>query len=158
MDNNFYFILLSALIVFFFVITVYSKSQSEQFSQLNSTPTPTPTPNQNENENENSTNVYTLDTRFDYPTKAPVNPIAYKSVILNNIPADKGLFSNQEMIETGYILNENQQSALVNQLETSGGNMELIKIPLQFNDPVNEQLRSQEILITPYNAIKYKNC
>jgi len=150
MDNNFYFILLSALIVFFFVITVYSKSQSEKFSQLIQTPTM--------NQNENSTNVYTLDTRFDYPTKAPVNPIAYKSVILNNIPADKGLFSNQEMIETGYILNQNQQNSLVNQLETSGGNMELIKIPLQFNDPVNEQLRSQEILITPYNAIKYKNC
>jgi hypothetical protein len=26
------------------------------------------------------------------------------------------------------------------------------------NDPYNEQLRSQEILITPYNTIKYKNC
>jgi hypothetical protein len=148
MDDNFYLILLSALLVFFFVISVYSKSKSENFSQLN----------EFSQLDQNQTDIYRLDTRYDYPTQPPVNPIAYKSVILNKVPADKGLFSKQEMIKDGMLLNENEQSTLVNQLETSGGNMELIKIPLQFNDPVNEQLRSQEILITPYNAIKYKSC
>ena len=28
-------------------------------------------------------------------------------------------------------------------------------IPLQMNEPFNEQLRSQEVMITPYNRIKY---
>jgi hypothetical protein len=133
--------------VFFFVITVYSKSQSSSFAELK---TPAAPAQQQE--------IYHLDTRFEYPTQPPVNPIAHQSVVLKTVPVDKGLYSNQQMIETGYILSENQQTPLLNQLETSGGNMELIKIPLQFNDPVNEQLRSQEVLITPYNAIKYKNC
>ncbi len=33
----------------------------------------------------------------------------------------------------------------------------LINIPLQYNDPTREQLRSQPILITPYNRIKYSD-
>jgi len=36
-----------------------------------------------------------------------------------------------------------------------GLSSELINIPLQYNDPTREQLRSQPILITPYNRIKY---
>jgi hypothetical protein len=43
-----------------------------------------------------------------------------------------------------------------NQLYYSGGTTEMIKIPLQYNVPYEpEQLRSQDILITPYNRIKY---
>lgn len=34
---------------------------------------------------------------------------------------------------------------------------ELLQIPLQSNDPYNEPLRTQDILITDYNKIKYGN-
>ena len=31
----------------------------------------------------------------------------------------------------------------------------LVSIPLQYNNPNKESLRSQQILITPYNCIRY---
>jgi len=102
-------------------------------------------------------NINKLDTRYQFPTVPPVNPNIYKSVIVNSVPVESGLFSNQEMIANGYVLGQNENSENdTNQLNYSGGTNQLIKIPLQMNDPFNEQLRSQNILITPYNKIKYK--
>jgi hypothetical protein len=34
-------------------------------------------------------------------------------------------------------------------------NLEVLKVPLQMNDPFDEQLRSQIISVTKYNKIKY---
>ena len=81
------------------------------------------------NENGNNFLLNQLDTRYMYPLLAPVNPIVREATI-----------GPKE--------------------EYSGGYAELLKIPLQMNDPNNsEQLRSQNILITPYNRIKYSsNC
>jgi len=113
------------------------------------------------------TDVYHLDTRFDYPTVPPVNPMAYKTLMTTSIPVEHGLFSTQENIRNGntesYILDQNgqqngQQNGVpsTNQLNYSGGTTQLLKIPLQMNEPYNEQLRTQEVLITPYNRIKYQ--
>ena len=45
-----------------------------------------------------------------------------------------------------------------NLLTYSGGTTELLKIPLQMNEPNSyEQLRSQDVLITPYNRVKYSD-
>ena len=96
--------------------------------------------------------IHRLDTRYRFPTVPPVNPVTYKTMVLNEIPADKDLYSNQEYISE-FILDQNDN--LTNQLNYSGGTTQMIKIPLQMNEPFNEQLRSQEILITPYNRIKY---
>ena len=126
-----------------------------------------------------SQEVYKLDTRSDYPLNPPVNPNIYKAVVLNSVPVSTDLYSNQEIGSTGYILNENESNSSnligtnssnligtnssnligTNQLNYSGGSTQLIKIPLQFNEPYNEQLRTQDVLITPYNKIKYgMNC
>jgi len=106
------------------------------------------------------TDVYHLDTRFNYPTVPPVNPMAYKTIIRTSVPVEHGLFSTQENIKNGYILDQNGQNGLdsTNQLDYSGGSTKLLKIPLQMNEPYNEQLRTQEVLITPYNRIKYDTC
>ena len=99
--------------------------------------------------------VYQLDTRNEYPTVPPVNPVMYNAVLINSIPVDKGLYSQQDPTSFGYNIDENQNIQATNQLEYSGGSTQLLKIPLQMNEPYNEQLRSQDILITPYNKIKY---
>jgi hypothetical protein len=146
------YLIISIVLVFMFFC--YKKTNNTPKSNFNNTTKS----NFSEIKNEDK-QVYHLDTRFEYPTIPPVNPIAYKSLVVNNVPVDKGLYSNQEIGKMGYILDQNNVNVQYNnQLETSGGNMELIKIPLQFNDPYDEQLRTQEILITPYNRIKYKNC
>jgi hypothetical protein len=131
-----YLIILISLVVFFSIITIYLKNKDKfKTKEINSKEQP----------------VYKLDTRYDYPLNPPVNPIAYKSVILNSVPVSKDLYSNEEM--------ESTETMDTNQLNYSGGSTQLIKIPLQFNEPYNEQLRTQEILITPYNKIKYGiNC
>jgi hypothetical protein len=85
-----------------------------------------------------SDNSTPFDSRYKYPLLPPVNTNVMNSVIKNDIP-----FSNPD-------------SGPGNQLVYSGGTNQLIQIPLQYNDPFQpEQLRSQNILITPYNRIKY---
>ena len=150
MDN--YLIILTSLIVFFTIFLFYSKNNDIKQSFQEKLPL------QQDNKKLQQVNVYPLDTRYNFPTKGPVNPNVYNSEIINSLPADKGLYSNQEIINE-YILGQNKDIE-TNQLNYSGGTTEIIKIPLQFNEPYNEQLRSQEILITPYNRIKYSttNC
>jgi hypothetical protein len=91
-----------------------------------------------------SKDIHYLDTRYRYPTLPPVNPNIKKSILLKVIPANSDLYSPLGNI-----------GSPTNQLEYSGGTSEIIKIPLQMNVPYDEQLRSQEILITDYNKIKY---
>ena len=138
-----YLIILAALLSFFCLSIYYSQNNTSTFAN-NSVP------------EQPVKEIYKLDTRYQYPTLPPVNPNIYQAVVLNSVPVEHDLFSNQEMTD-GYILNQNK-NGLTNQLDYSGGTTQLIKIPLQMNEPYNEQLRSQEILITPYNTIKYKNC
>ena len=101
--------------------------------------------------------VYLNDTRYNYPLTPPVNPNVYKTEVINSIPVNTDLYTSQEYSTTDYILDQPTISN-TNQLNYSGGSTQLIKIPLQMNEPFDEQLRSQEILITPYNKIKYGNC
>ena len=77
--------------------------------------------------------------------------------MLNSIPTNNDLYTTQNYSTNDYDLNQPINNN-TNQLNYSGGSTQLIKIPLQMNEPYNEQLRSQEILITPYNKIKYGNC
>jgi len=144
MDN--YLIILTSLIVFFTMYLFYLKNTKQQFAENEKV------------EKVEKGEVYNLDTRYDFPTNSPVNPNVYRTEILNNVPVDRDLYSNQEFIKE-YILDQNRDVE-TNQLNYSGGTTQLIKIPLQMNNPYNEQLRSQEILITPYNRIKYSttNC
>ena len=138
-------IVVVVLIVLFFM----NKSRFTEIKPvLNQQPETAPT---------SSVDVYHLDTRFEYPTVAPVNPMAYKTLKVTSVPVDHGLFSNQENCES-YILDQNNRLPpnTTNQLEYSGGTTQLLKIPLQMNEPYNEQLRTQEVLITPYNRIKYQ--
>jgi hypothetical protein len=138
-----YLILIIAVIVFYFCM----KNRST-FGEMKSTQ-----PESVEKQ------VYQLDTRNEYPTVPPVNPVMYNAVLINSIPVDKGLYSQQDPTSFGYNIDENQNIQATNQLEYSGGSTQLLKIPLQMNEPYNEQLRSQDILITPYNKIKYgTNC
>ena len=133
------------LILILIVVMLYLKCVKQGFSAIDS--------NLNTIPNGKDDEIYRLDTRYRFPTVPPVNPTTYKTILLNEIPVDKDLYSNQEYVE-GYILDQNKNS-ITNQLNYSGGTTQMIKIPLQMNEPFEEQLRSQEILITPYNKIKY---
>ena len=61
--------------------------------------------------------VYHLDTRNEFPTVPPVNPIMYNAVLINSLPVDKGLYSEQDPSSFGYTINENQNIESTNQLE-----------------------------------------
>ena len=143
------------LFIVIVVIAIYCMNKSG-FTSVDQLPVVSPGAEQ--------TDVYHLDTRFNYPTVPPVNPMAYKTIVRTSVPVEHGLFSTQENIKNGYtesyILDQNSQNNLdsTNQLDYSGGSTKLLKIPLQMNEPYNEQLRTQEVLITPYNRIKYDNC
>ena len=102
--------------------------------------------------------VLPLDTRYKFPLLSPVIPLVYSAEILDTIQPSSDLYSSQEGMFN--LLNQ-PQSGKLNELDYSGGKTQLIKIPLQMNEPYNEPLRSQDILITPYNRIKYSvsgNC
>jgi len=88
-----------------------------------------------------------FESRQNYPYNPPVNPNVMNSVIQTVVPSSSDLYAP---------FNEHENVS-TNQLYYSGGTNKLIKIPLQVNDPTDEQLRSQDILITPYNRIKYSS-
>lgn len=144
MDTKLIFILVGVLFVL-----CYCKKKQSKFSKLEQKQ---PLIN---NVKQDPLNVYHLDTRYEYPNTPPVNPIAYKSLLVSSIPVENDLYSTQDYSTEGYLLQQNDVSDSTNQLNYSGGSTQIIKIPLQMNEPYNEQLRSQEIMITPYNRIKY---
>jgi hypothetical protein len=103
----------------------------------------------------NTGDVYSLDTRYYYPYTPPVNPMATQSVLVNQIKASPGLFYTQTATAQNALLDSNTNES-TNELLYSGGDTQLLQIPLQYNVPYQpEILRSQPILITPYNRIKY---
>ena len=153
-----YLIILATLIGFYCIVIFYLKNKKSQFDNtINQQKQPLLN---NVKELQKNENINHLDTRYDYPLTPPVNPNVYKTQIVTVNPANSDLYSTQDYLVNGYALNQNDNLE-TNQLDYSGGSTQLLKIPLQFNEPFNEQLRTQEVLITPYNKIKYNtmgNC
>ena len=146
MDENYktYLSLIVLLLIFYIVIVVYLKNTTQQsFGEV--TPSPSPEPVK-----------VNQDTRYQFPLTPPVNPMIYRTEIINGSVANSDLYTNQDYSSEYKILGDNN-SQDTNQLDYSGGSCSLIKIPLQMNEPYNEQLRSQDVLITPYNRVKYSN-
>jgi hypothetical protein len=103
-------------------------------------------------------NIYeTEDTRIQYPLLPPVNPMVRNAVRQNVIPANPDLYSSQTYTSGDYIL-DTPPTDNTNQLLYSGGETQMIKVPLQYNYPYNEAVRSLNVLVTPYNKIKYGDC
>ena len=101
--------------------------------------------------------THNYDTRYRYRYNPPVNPMATSSVIKKKIEASPDLYFTQTY-DSHNTLIDSPPAESTNELYYSGGLNELIQIPLQYNSPSSsEQLRSQDILITPYNRIKYSS-
>ena len=150
MDIKIIILLIIAAVAFYY-FTIGKFTNISRFSPLDVIPGAFTANSRVEPANKNFTNmpsnignVYQLDTRYYYPYNAPVNPMATQSVLINKIQASPDLYYNQNANES------------TNELLYSGGNTQLLQIPLQYNVPYeSEILRSQPILITPYNRIKY---
>ena len=168
--NNikFYLKLAGGLLLFFTCIIIYIKyTKRKKDSKFTAVELPNidNTVNNNEEINNNvknvNVNVYeTEDTRMGNPLSIPANPIVRKRIKQTVLPASSELYSNQPY-NTPYYLLDTPPAQNTNQLIYSGGETTIIKSPLQFNYPYDEQLRSQDIMITPYNRIKYgdaRNC
>ena len=161
MDNiNEYLVIVACLMGFYVVLVLYLKygyKQAVSFTPLDSgipdierQPQEVPIRYQ--------PNVYeTEDTRMQYPLLPPVSPMVRKRNIRNIIPANPDLYTSQTYESSDSVL-DTPPTVGTNELLYSGGDTELINIPLQFNYPYDEQLRSQPVLITPYNKVKYGNC
>ena len=150
MENiNNYLYIIAILLAFFCAVIFYFKLKNS-FTPLNLPVNLLNTPPVVSQE----PNVYeTQDTRMGAPLLPPVNPIVRKRVIIDNLPASNNLYSGQSY-ESEYHLLDTPPVENTNELN----GLKLIKIPLQFNEPYTDQLRSQDILITPYNKVKYGNC
>ena len=101
--------------------------------------------------NNDQDKVHLRDSRYKFHESSPVNPTTEKSVVYGtSIPSGEMYYPFDQ--SKGFKWDS------LNQLNYSGGNTQLLRIPLQMNEPnSNEMLRSQDILITPYNRIKYSN-
>ena len=150
MENiNGYLILVASLLAFYFIFMLYIKTTSK-FSPIESKLS-------RFEPNDNINTYETEDTRMQFPLLPPVNPNARKSNIKSFVVAEPGLYSSQTYETSDYLL-DTPPTQNTNQLIYSGGETQLINIPLQYNYPYNEQLRTQQVLVTPYNKIKYGNC
>ena len=139
--------------VFFIVILIFIKYFYRQNSKFS--PIISKIPNI-ESQNYNidlkaEPNVYqTEDTRIQFSALPPVNPMVRKGTIINSKPVNQDLYTpysgNFSVLDTPPTPNTN---------ELNGNTM--IDIPLQMNSP-DEVLRSQKILVTDYNKVKYGNC
>ena len=157
MENiNDYLLLIIILISFFLIILIcvkYFYKQNSKFSPINSRIPNVETQNYNI-DLKTEPNVYqTEDTRMQFSALPPVNPIVRKRNIIDSIPVNQDLFT--PYFDTEFSILDTPPTLNTNELN----NNTLIDIPLQMNYPNdNEQLRSQKILITDYNKIKYGNC
>ena len=160
MENiNNYLIIIVGLMSFYVCLMMYLKYRNRMSSF---TPVSSGIPNVESEPGEiimkPEKNIYeTEDTRMQYPLLPPVNPNVRNRKIVSDIPANPNLYSNQDYSSKEYLL-DTPPAENTNQLVYSGGDTQMIKVPLQYNYPYNEQLRSQDILITPYNIVKYGNC
>jgi hypothetical protein len=159
MDNTF-LIIIAALLGFYLLFMLYVKygyKSTSEFSPVSSSipdveEPPKPIPMNEEK------NVYeTEDTRMQYPLQPPVHPNVRNTIRKTVQPASEYLYTDQSYDSPESVLDTPPASS-TNELVYSGGDTQLLQIPLQFNYPYNEQLRSQDILITPYNKIKYGKC
>jgi len=161
MDNKIIILLIVAAVAFYY-FTVGKFTNISRFSPLDVIPGAYTISGQVEPANKNFTNmplnignIDQLDTRYYYPYNAPVNPMGTRSVLINKIQASPDLFYTQTATAKNALLDSNNNES-TNELLYSGGNTQLLQIPLQYNVPFEpEVLRSQPILITPYNRIKY---
>jgi Ca2+/Na+ antiporter len=158
-DN--FLIMILLMMVFYYCLIVYLKylykKQNSKFTPLDSG-IPAVQNQEPPIVIKSEPNVYlTEDTRMKDPLLPPVNPMARKRIIKNVIPASPGLYSDQTYDTTDYILDVPPLQN-TNQLIYSGGETQLIQVPLQYNEPYEEPLRTQDILITPYNKVKYGTC
>jgi hypothetical protein len=97
-----------------------------------------------------------VDSRIKYSTLPPVAENVVSAVIKDTIPANPDLYYPGSYDSVYSSIDAPSDVENTNQLDYSGGKTQLIQIPLQYNDPYQpEQLRSQDILVTPYNKIKY---
>ena len=161
MDNiNGYLIIVACLMVFYVLLMLYLKygyKSPSKFTPVESGIPDVERPAQKIPLNYEP-NVYeTEDTRMQYPLLPPVSPMVRKRIIKNTIQANPDLYTSQTYDSSDSIL-DTPPTVDTNELVYSGGDTQMINIPLQFNYPYDEQLRSQNILVTPYNKVKYGNC
>ena len=157
MENiNIYLIIVAALMGFYVCLMLYIKYRPSKFSEIPEIPD-IERPPQNIPITYQPDTYITEDTRMQYPYLPPVNPMIRKRTIKSVIPANQDLYTSQTYNSSDYVL-DTPPTENTNQLMYSGGDTQMINVPLQFNYPYDEQLRSQSILITPYNKVKYGNC
>ena len=155
MENiNNYLVIVAALLAFYVILMLYIKSS--KFTPIDSGIPAVEQPTELDIILPEKNIYETEDTRMQYPLLPPVNPMVRRRVIRDTIPANQDLYTSQTYDTNDSVLDT--PSVNTNELLYSGGETQMLSIPLQFNYPYNEQLRSQDILITPYNKIKYGNC
>ena len=147
------FLMVFYLILMIYVKYFYKKQKTEKFTSI-----PNFEYKQFQEINNLEDNIYkTQDTRIQFSNLPPVNPIARNTTIQKTQEANSDLYTSQPF-DVNYSLLDNPPNPSTNELLYSGGETNMINIPLQMNSPNEEQLRTQKILITPYNKIKYGNC
>jgi len=154
---NCYLGIFDCLLLFFLLVVLYTRSNFEVL------PADKPEPVFKEPPYVSITrpdeNAYQYDSRYAFNYDPPVNPIVQFSKVIRKIKPESELYTP---FDNYYEINDSEHSILdnndqLNELNYSGGSTKMYEIPLQLNDPGNtlEQLRSQNILVTPYNKIKY---
>ena len=160
MDNiNDYLAIVAVLLAFYVVIMLYLKYgyRASQFTPVDSgipdverPPQMVPIlPQQNVYETE--------DTRMQYPLLPPVSPMVRGTIRKDVMPAEQDLYTIQSYDTYNGIL-DTPPAQNTNELLYSGGDTQMISVPLQYNYPYNEQLRSYNTLVTPYNKVKFGMC
>jgi hypothetical protein len=161
MENvNYYLFLIAALMVFYYLIMLYIRHNYNRpkFSPLNlnlNQQEPTRVEKRVEKKEIHS-GLDLGDTRLEYPLLPPVNPMARNSKVKNVIKSDPGLYSVQSHNILQGVDLEIPPATDTNELVYSGGSTQMIEIPLQYNDPYSEPLRTQNVLVTPFNKSKYE--
>jgi len=154
MNINCILSILAILIAFFLVSSIYLKYNYQKMSPITII---NKSRNIRQRVLDNSFhNVHELDSRYRYPELPPVNPMVNGSFVETSIPSSSDLYSSQTYT-TPYTLLD-QPDNITNELNYSGGSTNMIKIPLQYNEPFEEPLRTQAILVNDFNKIKYGTC
>jgi hypothetical protein len=161
--DNCYLMIFICLLGFFAAMILYLKFVYQKFTPVSSGIPAVTAPTTYNPQIQGTTtpplqkDVHYLDTRYDYQYQPPVNPMVEQSVIYTSLPANEDLYT-QGNYESKYPLLEQPPNGPTNQLNYSGGETQMISIPLQKNYPYGDNVRSNDILITPYNKIKFGTC
>ena len=140
--------ILAILIAFFVIIAIYLKFNYQKFSPIQIIPK---TKKQVKFQDKI---VHELDSRYRYPELPPANPMVDGTYVETFSPSSSDLYSRQTYTSRYALLNQPD----INGANDLNNNVSIIKIPLQYNEPYEEPLRSQAILVNDYNKIKYGNC